>query len=683
MKRTAAVARTAADLEHLNRLRTATFGVRELRLLAGTQKSHSYLADGAPPPATEDKGTDGFHFAPGQEKARIAYVLEDRAAQLTKGTLELFRRGKVEPIWKKALEAKDLTHGEHSLEWDGTIDKDPQDFPEGLITAEHSPYKLKLTLEGSGTADSPVAWTYFHVLLHSLELELGDKALLTRPLDLALWASLVMKAGSVAAVVPAPGATREIRLVSNLFSTGNDKNNNTAFTAYKTLWDKGPHLPLVAKFLVRKSDGTKVDAPKAVGKVRLQWDFEDVPEDTSRHYLEAREYLDASLDRYKATTKPKGDNCHKDHGGKRGDATQSVFPTPPNTFPFKVEQATSRKWSAYSEAAVTGPHQGRTGVLFQPSRMAGDAYTLTVRFPYVRKPDGKDDLDTEDDTLLKHALSASTGAFQVWREVHLVKYRKKDASITSINLATVQDYYEKAWLRLEDKTAGTIDGMPGYDAKLRTQVNALVGPRQYVLEDGDQGTLTQSAALYRSRADFKAKLAAAMGWTAAQVNTWVNANIGASMSNFEDFLESVTDTVVPLACDGYLSALEGINILQFNLYWETTDGVSSGTNGFASTDFPSMGLNRAAYLQTRMNYGGGLNNMQQTTTHEIGHILFLPHTVTEGGPAGLHDDTAHWNNCTMSYNYNQERKFCGLCLLRLRGWDQTNLDKDRTRNKKV
>ncbi|HEY8207203.1 MAG TPA: hypothetical protein VIG99_06970, partial [Myxococcaceae bacterium] len=160
----------------------------------------------------------------------------------------------------------------------------------------------------------------------------------------------------------------------------------------------------------------------------------------------------------------------------------------------------------------------------------------------------------------------------------------------------------------------------------------------------------------------------------------------ANIAAWDDFLEAVADKVVPKACDSYLPASDGITILQFNLYWEDTAGTQSSTNGFASTDFPSGSQKKAAFLQTRLNYGGGHNNMQQTTTHEIGHILFLPHTKSVSGSAtdeALHDQETHWGNCTMSYNYSQERKFCGLCLLRLRGWDQTNLDKNRANNKKT
>jgi hypothetical protein len=170
-----------------------------------------------------------------------------------------------------------------------------------------------------------------------------------------------------------------------------------------------------------------------------------------------------------------------------------------------------------------------------------------------------------------------------------------------------------------------------------------------------------------------------------QLASWLTANDLSTVGKYEDFLEAIADTVVIKACNDYFSASEGINVFQFNLYWNADGGLESGTNGFASTDFANCTRNKAGYLQSRVNYGAGSkNNMQQTTTHEIGHICFLPHAYDAGGyKETLHDNKTHWNNCTMSYNYDRERKFCGLCLLRMRGWNQTGLDKDSANNKKT
>jgi hypothetical protein len=79
---------------------------------------------------------------------------------------------------------------------------------------------------------------------------------------------------------------------------------------------------------------------------------------------------------------------------------------------------------------------------------------------------------------------------------------------------------------------------------------------------------------------------------------------------------------------------------------------------------------------------------EQTPAHEIGHCMFLPHAprvdvtsagarveVTSGGgiTPDFHDGK-NWN-CLMSYN-RPRPGFCGLCLLRLRGYMGSKFDKN-------
>jgi hypothetical protein len=53
-----------------------------------------------------------------------------------------------------------------------------------------------------------------------------------------------------------------------------------------------------------------------------------------------------------------------------------------------------RKWAAYSQAWTKGKLKGQTGVVFQPSRMGGDDYTLTVYVAFDRK--AKDTITLDD-----------------------------------------------------------------------------------------------------------------------------------------------------------------------------------------------------------------------------------------------------------------------------------------------
>ena len=76
--------------------------------------------------------------------------------------------------------------------------------------------------------------------------------------------------------------------------------------------------------------------------------------------------------------------------------------------------------------------------------------------------------------------------------------------------------------------------------------------------------------------------------------------------------------------------------------------------------------------------------MQQTTTHDIGHILFLAACPDRppAGPAQLHDENVALEQLHDVLRLRPGAEvLSGLCLLRLRGWDQTNLSKDWASNK--
>lgn len=686
LKRTIYVARTAHDLKHVNTVHVPVFGIVKLYVSAGSKNSKSYLLPEAPEQKQASSAADTFCFAPEAEKAKIKYELDDVCGAITKAKLELFHRANKTPIWKRDLKDGELGHGEHEIEWDGKIDKG-DDFPESYITVEHSPYKLRLTIEGDADAHnySPAAWTYLHVLVHSIELEKGVKDALSRTLDkdlLDTWS------------IPADGKTQKVKLISNLFSVGGDTTDATSYTAYRDLWkngtEEGPNLPIFAKLLVKSSGGDKKDVPKAIGRVRVLWDWRDSPEDLSMHYPHAKEFLDPALDYDKNVTKPKGDNCHKDRGGKRGDDTKPVFPVragdpdkaalTAGTFPFKVEACTTRKWSAYSETWRTGKLMGKTGVSFQPSHMAGDAYLVDAYFAHNRKPDGKDDLDTEDNNQLQHAVKKSTGIFQIWREVHISLYHKKHASLPTLSIPTVATTLAKGYVELVDKSGAIQSPMAGYDGKIRAHLGALSAERQASVKAGDQGTITKGGLLYKSYADFKSAIKTLKAFNDVQLGAWLTANNVATAARYKVFLEAIADVVVIKTCNEYFTASDGIKVFHLEPYWEADGGQKSSTGGFASTSFANGSRLRAGYIH------GVLTpppSIKEIASHEIGHTLFLPHAPgTAGGPAAVHDQVAHWNNCMMSYEFDKEMKFCGLCLLRLRGWDHRVLNSNRNSNKK-
>jgi hypothetical protein len=663
-------------------------GVLKLFLAIGGKSSKSYLLPEAPEQKQDPNATDNFYFAPVREKPKIKYEIDDRFGNLWWATLELFHRNSKTAIWKKELFDKDITHGEHEIEWDGKIDKG-SDFPEEYITVEHSPYKLRMTLRVNEAYNySPVAWTYLHVLVHSIGLDKGVKEVLIRPLDKDLLDTVS---------IPAEASLQKVKLISNIFATDvAELTDANSFTQYRDKWksasEEGPNIPIFAKLFVKNSADGKEDVPKAIGRVRLLWDWRDSPEDLSMHFREAREYLTDTLDYDKNVTRPKGDNCHRDRGGKRGDDTKPVFPPRPgyaeagalipDRFPFKVERCAIRKWSSYSETWRTGNLVGKTGVLFQPSHIAGDAYLVDVYFAHNRKPDGKDDLDTTDDNQLQHAIKKSTGVFQIWREIHIKLYHKKHSSLPSLNFAPVAAELDKAYIALVDKSGAIKSPMDDYDDKIRKHLRVMTEERQLAVKTGDQGTLTKGGMMYLSYLDFKALLVRKKGWRrVAQLNAWLAANNMASNAGYRDALEAMADEVVWNTCNEYFLPGEGINVFHLEPYWETEDGGKSNTGGMAPVGFlANANRNRVGYIHGVL---PAPPTVTEIATHEIGHTLFLPHAPgAANGPAAFHDDTAHWNNCMMSYQFNQPIKFCGLCLLRLRGWDHRVLNSNRTLNKR-
>jgi hypothetical protein len=593
------------------------------------------------------------------------------------------------------LTAEEVTAGDHRLPWDGRVSVCDA-FPDGVVTVEHSPYKLKLTLHGGGWAECPVAWTYFHVLVDGLELELGDPRVLSHKRNRELARTLGR--------LPPPGGKAEVRLVSNLFKTSSpEMEKDVDFRQYQATWGNGPDLPIFARVWLKDSAGRRVDAPKALGRVRFLWDWEDVAEDLTAHPPNARAFLEQALNRQCSASRPTGDNAHRDFGGKRGLPSSAVFPkqagyAPQDTpregvFPFRVVPCGHRKWAAFTEAWTSGVYAGRTGVLFQPSRIAGDAWRVTVQLAYERRRDGAVALDIEDAAPLPAAVRATTGIFETWREVHISRVVRKHAGISGFSLAAVQAQFERAFLRLVDRSGGITD-IPAaeYNARIaaavkahpRWEVRAAIDPAV------DQHASGDHALTFRTYAEFLVEVKRQKRCDDAALRKWLKyPKVSNALPDAETYNLRCKDwakEILVSAFDALPGLQAGILILQFSGFYNLErqpGGVS--VNGF-SKEFPSRDRTRCAIVQcgSATNYSNNSNSLEQTIAHELGHQLFLPHApfpvnrIPVGASTALHDQDG--SDCLMGYDYSMERRLCGLCLLRLRGWNAQLLNSDGSRN---
>jgi hypothetical protein len=767
--RTVRVARTAHDLDHANRLHFPDFWIVNLKVSVGGKASKSYLTPDAPPPTAADTGTDNFHFAPEKETPDIEFELDDPYGLIEEAKLELFTRFQEDALWTldlKKVGEDTYIHGEHKLKWDGRVIKDPtavqagtqtgetmghdltqfdadktihENFPDGYLTVAYPPYKFKLTVSDKkeGEADRTVrtAWTYFHILLNKIELELGDKKALPpapgggKP-DLDALVYDDTDAESLNGSLPAENSSKKVILTSNIYKNSNGQmHDRSDFQAYETLWGDGPNIPVFAKAWVADSGDQPVEAPKALGKAKFLWDAEDVPEASSSvhggHHAKAKKFIEKGVDYYRKTSKPKGDNCHKDRGGKRGDDTKFIFPKQDGygygfggdfdsdpeqnalqdrKFPFKVVQCDPRKWSSYSYAWTKGTLASKTGVLFQPSRMAGDAYKLTVYLAYDRRLDKKDKsekivLDTEDNEVLKKvnkAIKATSGTFEIWRRLNFVKYMKKTATVTpNFTVATFQNYYKQAYVQVV-YTAGApvIMTKADFDAKVATAVSAEAWDDQLMFSTGSQYDAGDHALDFVDRAGWRTAVKAAKTWTDADMDAYAGTVLDTD-AKYNAFADGVASRVLTKVCEALMDAADGINLFQFNEHYNLATAVGgSRLNGFAPG--AAVGPKKADPTNTQCffvlcagttNYGADSNTPEQTVTHEIGHCLFMAHApkVKATDEANRHDSSVHdkdFKNCSMSYNYDAERKWCGYCLFRLRGWDRGALKNSASSNKK-
>ncbi len=730
---TAYVARTSHDQKHLNRLSVPEWGVVEVSVTTTKSRSLSYRLPGASTPRNPSgKGTDSFNFAPGvqfdpdprkwvedysrKDPVVLWYDLHNPFLNITKAKLEIFRRFDDDAIWERNLKDDELLDGQHSLEvgsdyatgkssteWAGYIGSNKL-FPENCLTVEHSPYKLRITVEGPGQSSATVAWTYFHILIDHLELEWGiedaipsSKAERRQPFK-----DLLHPRGGGAK--PAPTAANlPVFLNSALFGTGgwfhhhsDEWNDNTLYKKYKKMWGDGPEIPLFCNVWIRDSMGKPVIAPQAIGKAKFLWDWE------SRSGAVASAFVNDAQNYDVATTLPTGQNCHDDRGGKRGGA-DAVFPErhgydptddlDSDDFPFKVEKCRDpRSWAAYSYAWREKKLAGKTGVLFRPSRMAGDKYRISV-YAAHETTDGKTprlEVNSPSPLQIDPKLKAVSGDFEIWRRVPLIRTVKKTAGITNLAFANIAGFYQPAFLDLvDDSVAPEIYPAEDWNANIANAISDWSSKEQLIVDPAVFQHASGNDGVYiRTRADFHDALVRD-GMSAVDAWDWMRNNTMSDPSTYAKYVEGlVRDALAKVFNHKFRKDIPGVNISQVgithNLIPAAVALQPAGWVVGEAADYKSADENHCAFLSlwdpptnTALGFPG---LAESTAAHEFGHHFFLPHTK----PPAADDHNAHdttVNNCLMSY-FGGVRILCGLCQLRLRGWDKDALETIPTANHK-
>ncbi|HVY61738.1 MAG TPA: hypothetical protein VHF22_08795, partial [Planctomycetota bacterium] len=615
-----------------------------------------------------EKITDAekFCFAPGAEKVKIAYKVDDPAKALKKGTLGLIRAKDGAALWSRPLTPQELAHGDRTIEWDGAVPGSAL-LPGGFPTVEHSPYELKITAESSVQAKVDPTWTFFRVQLAELSIEKGDPWLVAGARDQGVVKSLkfieVPKEGEVKVLLP-----------SDCFKlTTDEMYDGSSFSQYASIWAEGPAIPLVAKLRVKSSGGAGVEAPAALGAVKVLWDwacasplYEGMTDATKLFVSSAANYSVGG-------TSPRGLACHVDRGGKRGEGAKPVFPAqggvapgaevPDGVFPWKVEPA-KRRSSALSTAWAKGEHSGEAGVVFQPSRMAGDGYKLTVCAAAEGTDLGAIDVEGE----LKAPVSRTTATFRVWRELHVNSFWRKNDALEFFDLSPVIEMYRRSCIEIVEAPGArkTIAG-DTFNAQLKAVLAQEPWYVQAAIDDLDQASY--STAIWFADYDvFKDAVAKKLSWGQGLAG-WLRDNSLDTEKRYAAQCKVWASRMLTAMTNGLLSPGPGINICLMGDEVSNFESVRGSHLNGQAVDARLATRTRCVFLL--------FTTKSATFGHELGHQLFLPHAPSEGDGEGedsvaaggasreLHDAaTAH---CLMSYSHDRPEP-CGLCNLRLRGW---------------
>ncbi|MFO0651210.1 MAG: hypothetical protein U0326_33610 [Polyangiales bacterium] len=673
-----------------------------------------------------------FCVTPGVGTMRIKVGITGRQS-VTGLALELFPIDSVNPIWTKTFTwAGGACPAIVDTGFDGELNDDPRhhdvvgaltttivntapvnQYPDGYLTVASPLYLLRarITSVSGGYRARPSRVTLIEVRVASVTLEwapAGDRDLLPQVRadvtntfladTLALEAALVNTLAGTAV-----NADHEVVLDSNYFTTNLTQEGNTAtdilYNIHRDRWGHGPRIPLLAKVRLVDAHGAAVDAPLGLGGARFLWDWDDrhaqakqdrwlqgtIPPQIKAFVTDALDCMvQAEADAGEA---PEGStNTHRIHGGKRGTGSEPVFPQEaaaayaPNTaakianaFPFVVDPCPDRRWAALSKPRTQGFLAGYTGVIFQPSRMAGDIYKVRVFFV----PDDHFPFDTATPGLptAPNFPTDTSGYFEVWRSLS-IKYLVRAPSVIGLTVNAFENTYKDGGMKLLGLAAPvdlSTDVQWG-----NAMATALVQTKAAPHFQMGNYTLLRNGALDPQTTASDAGIAfdnIALDWTASHVQQ--NAALFATR-----FAEAAGREYAQNA----LAAYRGVALFSFGKKHRfiANEAPTSGStsSALATRDRANLFLyhDPGAGVPSPTNYfpNGASKGYEAVAAHEIAHTIALVHAPVNTTAAP--DQHQVWwgvptvgpsdanQVCVMNYHSHSEH-FCGVCVLRLRGWN--------------
>jgi hypothetical protein len=628
-------------------------------------------------PTIELTNVEAPTFVPGVETTNIAYSISGPLSKVASVTMIVKSvPAKGDPAVVETMALPGPFQASDKVPYDGKATT-----PSGLITLKGSPYEVTFELVSKSGKKSTSKVGQLRLEVQEIKIVVDDTGVL--PVDDPAKTAVeglvteLKKSGM-------PGDC-EGRLVldSPLFKVANaEMDNDASYVQYLAALLSGPGVPLLAMIKLKAKDGTGQRSPAALVGTRLLWDLKlptsgdlDGALGGRGMHAAAKTFVKTAASFEESVTDPQGATAHFAVGGLRAKAADRAAA---GTLWFaggdwSFAAGAQRVWAAFTGCGASADATGDSAIYFGPGRLAGDVHTVRA-------------VVDVDETLDVTAPTAPDGAPAPCRSnaIKIVNWRRIPVvdnwtvgDTKPLSLAPLTDEYKKAAMLIEGAPALvpqniTAQWSKEYAAVAGGYVSAGTAFLDKALEPDPDGYPVR----YKSYYDY---------WTLANpdagffgklwkriVSVFGSSDEDKYQAKCNDMWYSVMVEVakrIPIS-DG------GITALKFG-----TDGAHNQLKSGASYTVgiaPSIpGLTtRTAALFFQFTPG----DSAKTFLHEVGHTLFLAHAPGhfEAGkqPPG-YQPNAHDQHQTCMMSYASDRKnFCGLCFLKLGGWNYTKVKPD-------
>lgn len=465
------------------------------------------------------------------------------------------------------------------------------------------------------------------------------------------------------------------------------KNNPTNRTSSTSTRLNRPLIPVDAVIKLKASDSSAVDAPRAVGAVRVDFEifegrenFDLLPltpsmQSYARSYV--RQMLMALADRGERNT-----NCPQEYGGirpKNRDAGTAFWMEAQPYAPYAAPQKDGKVVHTAAHAGTVAACRGRAGVYLQPSIIAGDRYRLTASLKFGG--------GRADALAIANPVPAAESAFiEVWRRAEvaaLVGWPQRNNS--DIVFKSGMKYYTSAYTLLDT-------------------TSTLFATMSQVCDDNDYKAFIAHLGHYAKDSLFQ-NMGKVCDLTALGTNPLMLQVEWKSIGSNSEFFRLVTILFESIGSGNQASPADW-------LMARLTAKVIAARN----VEHPVGGMVMLEYLQhadvisavkaidpTVPTMSNGLADLRAIVdqagpgvadyivAHEAGHCFWLRHHENAGRTNAPDDHDPLDHGCMMSYTVGDDDKkidsklehqreskykprFCGKCNLKLRGWDIAHAD---------